>query len=167
MKPILTERNKIHRVARCLNFFNGRTLKLNSMYDFVHLDQKVVSLLGSLDDLLFGRWRKAPQRSCKSKRFIRILLFLFTIARPRFDSDGDCILVGKLGMWPFHHVVNAHSSSRNSSSGSAKLKVLSVNKEVYKEYLIQKVIPSIISKWPGDDLGRWSAVMKKLYELAV
>ena len=75
-------------------------------------------------------------------------MFLCAVARPRFDTSRNQWFDGKLGIWPFFHLVEAIRTSRNRPAGTYMLENLSVNKEVYRRYMATKVIPAIIAKWP-------------------
>jgi hypothetical protein len=49
----------------------------------------------------------------KSKNFIENVMFLAVITRPRFDSEGNCIFDGKIGIFAFTYVEPAKRKSRN------------------------------------------------------
>jgi hypothetical protein len=56
---------------------------------------------------------------------------------------------GKIGMWPLVYEYAAKRNSRNRPKGAIELKTLTTSREVYREYLIDNVIPSIKRKWPS------------------
>lgn len=65
---------------------------------------------------------------------------------------------GKIGVWAFVEETTAKRSSRNRPKGTTLLKNIdSINREVSKTFLIEKVIPAIKAKWPS------SAKSKPIY----
>jgi hypothetical protein len=74
-------------------------------------------------------------------------MFFTAVARPRFDSDGNCIFSGKIGTWAFVTVEPAKRSSVNRPTGTM------VTKEVSRDYLVNKVLPAIKEKWPPQERG--------------
>ena len=89
-----------------------------------------------------------PERHCKSKRYIGKIMFLCAVARPRLLPDGTW-WDGKIGIWPFTENVAAKRSSVNREKGTLETKPINVNIAVYKEFLLQKVLPAIRNVWPG------------------
>jgi hypothetical protein len=75
-------------------------------------------------------------------------MFLAAVARPRFDTTRNSHFDGKLGIYPFTKMEPALRSSRNRPAGTMVMKPLSVTKEVYRDYICNKVIPAIKDKWP-------------------
>ncbi|VFQ94194.1 unnamed protein product [Cuscuta campestris] len=70
-------------------------------------------------------------------------------ARPRFDEDGEVLFDGKIGIFPFIFTEPAQRNSRNRPRGTLVTKpVPIVNKDVYRSFLINKVILAIKEKWP-------------------
>ncbi len=78
-------------------------------------------------------------------------MFLCALARPRFDDNGNCTFDEKIGMWPFVEEVEAQRRSDNRPRGTIITGVVSCDKNRYREYLIQKVLPAIRMKWPDRD----------------
>ena len=76
------------------------------------------------------------------------VMFLAAVARPQFNDNGECVFDGKIGMWPFVHKVPAKRTSVNQKKGTIETKCLSVTKEVYEDFLVNKVIPAIWDKFP-------------------
>jgi hypothetical protein len=75
-------------------------------------------------------------------------MFLTAMARPRYDAEGNCTFDGKIGMWPFAEQVAAQRNSVNRPRGTLETKCISVKKRVYKDYMMNKVLPAIADKWP-------------------
>ncbi|KAF7826956.1 mariner transposase [Senna tora] len=95
-----------------------------------------------------------PIRSCKSKNFIAKVMFLVALARPRFDAQGRELFSGKIGIFPLVTKEPTKRTSVNRAAGTLETKpIASINKEVIRSYLIQKVLPAIKEKWPREDMG--------------
>ncbi|GKD05006.1 hypothetical protein Tco_1179980 [Tanacetum coccineum] len=95
-----------------------------------------------------------PLRTCKSKTFMTKVMFLVTVARPRFDAFGNEIFSGKIGIFPLTTLEPAKRSSKNRVTGTLETKpILSVTKEVTRSWLIHKVLPAIRYMWPQGHMG--------------
>ena len=57
-------------------------------------------------------------------------MFLCAVARPRFDSNGQCVFDGKLGIWPFASTVESKLASNNRTAITPVLQPIRVSKEV-------------------------------------
>eukprot|EP00171_Calliarthron_tuberculosum_P006753 IDg6753t1 len=91
---------------------------------------------------------KPPERSTKSKRFITKVMFLAAVARPRYDFAKKRMFDGKIGIWPFVFQEAAKINSNNRVEGTMETKaVTSVAKDVVRQMLLEKVIPTVKSKW--------------------
>lgn len=119
------------------------------MYNYVHLDEKWFYLSESSVHYYLRKDEESPERSCRNKNFITKVIFLVAVARPRFDTDGDVIFDGKLGLWPFIEKVAAKKNSKNRPKGTMETKSVNVDRKMYKKMLLDKVLPSIFSKWPA------------------
>ncbi|XP_026417526.1 uncharacterized protein LOC113313014 [Papaver somniferum] len=85
----------------------------------------------------------------KQKRLRYCIKMLDTIARPRFDSFGNVLFDGKIGIWPRVRLVPAVRSSKNRKAGTLETKPIDpVDRKVSLEFLTQKVLPAIRAKWP-------------------
>jgi len=62
----------------------------------------------------------------------------------------ELIFSGKIGVWAFVKEVPAARKSQNRARGTLETKSIIVNRNVMREYLIEKVIPAIKSCWPHD-----------------
>jgi hypothetical protein len=62
---------------------------------------------------------------------------------------------GKLGIWPFTEHYEAKRGSVNRPRGTVcTRKIDTVNRDVYRTYLLQHVIPAIKLKWAKDERGK-------------
>jgi hypothetical protein len=75
-------------------------------------------------------------------------MFVCAVACPRWDTRANRYFDGKLGIWPFVEKVPAQRGSRNRPRGTLETKPISVTKAVYKQFIMEKVLPAIEEKWP-------------------
>ncbi|ETV75923.1 hypothetical protein H257_09884 [Aphanomyces astaci] len=57
--------------------------------------------------------------------------------------DHGVLFDGKVGVWPFVESVPAVRNSRNRPTGTMATSLVNVNATVYRDYVINKVIPAI------------------------
>ncbi|ETV68210.1 hypothetical protein H257_15789 [Aphanomyces astaci] len=148
IRPMLTDVNKYCRLKFELNFM-APGQDMCEMLDYVHLDEKwfYLTLVNRKFYLVPGE--KPPERKCKSKRFITKVMFLTAVARPRLNEDTGVWWDGKIGTWPFVKQAAALRSSVNREAGTIETKVISVTKDVYRAYLLGKVLAALVQKWPS------------------
>ena len=149
LKPILTSANKFRRVQWVLSHINPETKRFSDMYSDVHVDEKWFYLSDSCTTFYLAKDEPEPERVGKRKTHMLKVMFLCAVARPRFNEAGVCTFDGKLGIWPFIRKEPAKRSSRNRPAGTMETKNLNVSKEVYKQFLFEKVYPAIRRKWPN------------------
>ncbi|XP_022013709.1 uncharacterized protein LOC110913170 [Helianthus annuus] len=156
IKPNLTEENKKERLEFCLSMITP-SLSNPSFYDMfnvVHIDEKWFYMSKPSKSYYLVPGEDEPLRKCKSKKFITKVMFLAAVARPRFDTLGNEIFSGKIGIFPFTKLEPAKRSSKNRVAGTMETKpILSVTKEVTRSWLIDKVLPAIRDKWPQGHTG--------------
>ena len=76
-------------------------------------------------------------------------MFLCAVARPRFYPEtGECVFDGKIGIWPFIERVAARRNSANRPRGTIEIKAIEVDRDVYREKMIDNVLPAILAKFP-------------------
>ena len=92
-----------------------------------------------------------------AKQFLLKVMFLAVVARPRFDEQGNCTFDGNIGTWPFIEKVAAQHDSTNRPAGTLETKCVSVTKERYRDFIINKVLPAARAKWPRDDRS-WDTI---------
>ncbi|XP_050217771.1 uncharacterized protein LOC126668626 [Mercurialis annua] len=81
-------------------------------------------------------------------------MFLCAIARPRFDSEGNETFNGKIGIFPFvtQEPTIRDNINRSLTSTLETKHLTSVNREIMRSYLIEKILPRIKEKWLRDDM---------------
>ncbi|GJQ92920.1 ATPase ARSA2-like protein [Tanacetum coccineum] len=128
--------------------------KVYDMSNIVHIDEKwfYMSKLTKRYYLVPGE--DDPVRTCKSKTLITKVMFLAAVAQPRFDTLGNEVFSGKIGIFPLTTLESAKRSSKNRVTGTLETKpILSVTKDVTRSWLIEKVLPAIRAKWPRGPTG--------------
>jgi hypothetical protein len=119
------------------------------MMDVVHIDEKWFNLCQNTRTYYLLEGEEEPHRTTKSKRFSTKVMFLCAVARPRHDAHRNHTFDGKLGIWPFITVEAAQRSSRNRPRGTmVTTPIASVTSAVYRQFIIEKVLPAIEEKWP-------------------
>ncbi|ETW05258.1 hypothetical protein H310_04222 [Aphanomyces invadans] len=149
---MLTDKHKAERLGFVKSFLrrgHGDTVHWHDMLDTVHIDEKWFYI--SKVNRRYYLWNDepVPMRKCQSKRHLMKVMFLTAVARPRFDAHRRKSWDGKIGTWPFTMVRPALRNSKNFKRGDAITEPVVVTKEVYRSFLVDKVIPAIKSRWPG------------------
>ncbi|XP_026428378.1 uncharacterized protein LOC113324270 [Papaver somniferum] len=147
LRPGLTDENKIGRVKFCLKMIDkGMDQSSNSfidMLDRIHIDEKWFYITRRAQKYYLHAEEEEPLRTCKSKNFITKIMFLTAVARPRLGFDG------KIGIWPFVVKEAAKRTSKNRKAGTMETKAMkSIDKDVMRCFLIEKLLPAIKKKWP-------------------
>lgn len=159
LKPHLKEETKIARLRFCLSMLDQHSLlhepKFVDMYNIVHIDEKWFYMTKKSENYYLLPSEDEPLRTCQSKNFIKKVMFLTAMARPRFDDEENEIFSGKIGVFPFVTMQPAQRRSRNREAGVMEIKpITSVTRDHIRACLIEKVIPSIQEKWPAEDVGK-------------
>lgn len=73
----------------------------------------------------------------------------------RHDPHRNACWDGKLGIWAFTEEFTAQRTSRNRKKGTACVRNLpTIDRTVYKKYLLEYLFPEIKEKWPRKDRHR-------------
>ncbi|RHY27254.1 hypothetical protein DYB32_007298 [Aphanomyces invadans] len=145
IKPKLTDANKVARAKWAMDFVRpDSNFQFADMYDYVHVDETWFHATKIKSRMCLLPGEDPPHRSTQSKRFIKKVVFLSAVARPRWDDDKAEWFDGKIGTWHFTQVVSATRSSRNRPAGKQQLRSINVTRTVYKKVLIEHVIPAIL-----------------------
>ncbi|KAE9073640.1 hypothetical protein PF010_g24991 [Phytophthora fragariae] len=149
--PLLTPKHISDRMKYCADRVL-RTMKgghyFDPMYDVVHLDEKwfYVKKVGGKVYVLTGKddvpIDDPPVQYAQSKRHIKKVMFLCAVARPRGDWDG------KVGIWPVVETYTTQRASVNRPAGVEEVRPVSMTREIYRDMLVNDVIPAIKAKWP-------------------
>ncbi|KAF0707959.1 hypothetical protein AaE_013403, partial [Aphanomyces astaci] len=137
IKAFLTPENVEARLQYAMSFvrplLDGRHCFAN-MYDYVHVEEKWFYLTKVKRRYYVYDDEEVAARSVK----------------PRFDHHSKKQWDGKLGVWPFVHVSPAARASKNRPKGTLLTVPLAVDAKVYSDAIMDKVVPSIQLKFPGD-----------------
>ena len=159
IKPYLTEANQRARLQWCVDMVNKELQndpKFKELYDFVFIDEKWFYLHRLNERYYLLPEEDVPYRCCKNKNYIPRIMFLCACARPRF-TDGVCTFDGKIGCFPLIHYEPAMRSNERTGRvrGEMVMKpIASITRDVIRDFMINKVLPAIRSKWPREDVGR-------------
>ncbi|KAL7601440.1 hypothetical protein Lser_V15G26026 [Lactuca serriola] len=159
IKPTLTHENRRAMLEYCLSKITLSSLfspipTFHDMFNVVHIDEKWFYMSKPSKRYYLVPGEDEPLRTCKSKKFITKIMFLAAVARPIYDSSGNEVFSGKIGIYPFTTLEPAKHSSKNRVAGTMETKpILSVNKEVTRSWLIEKVLLDIRAKWPRGHTG--------------
>ncbi|KAF0702476.1 hypothetical protein AaE_015898 [Aphanomyces astaci] len=124
-------------------------VEFDNLWDVVHLDEKWFNADKDRRKVYLVPGEKPPRRAWKSKRFVPKVMFLAAVARPRYDEVGGVFFNGKIGMWPFVRFVPAIRNSRNRPAGTMVTSLVNVDGVVYRDYVLNKVIPAIKASFPS------------------
>ncbi|XP_024628802.2 uncharacterized protein [Medicago truncatula] len=126
IKPFLKEENKRARLQFCIKMIDANSIPNNPTFVGI----------------------------CVSKNFLPKVMFLAAVARPRFDSHRNVTFDGKIGVFPFVIREPAKRTSVNRVAGTMETKpILSVTRAIIRSFYINKVLPSVMDKWPIEDIG--------------
>lgn len=151
VKPFLTEENKNSRVHFIMTHIDRSSGLFNPMLNVIHIDEKWFNLTEAAGRFYLAPGEEDPYRPVKSKHFITKVMFLAAVARPQWDSSRNRMFDGKIGIWPIVKKEPAMRASKNRPRGTMVTKPLNVDKSVYRNLLMEKVIPSVLEKWPVDN----------------
>lgn len=151
VKPKLTDGNKLQRVRYCLDKLipDPASAIANFQPDFntIHVDEKWFFQTSVVRNVLMAPDEEAPHRQTQSKRFITKIMFMCAVARPRPEVDFD----GKIGIWAFKKVEAAQRNSKNHRRGDLVTKPENVDKDTYREMLLNNVLPAILAHFPDTE----------------
>ena len=152
VKPILTEENKLVRLLMVNHIQDPQDpSKYRDMHDRIHLDEKWLFLTQEKEHYLFLSYEKNPKHCVKHKSHITKVMFLCTVARLHFYPSASSWWDGKLGIWPIGDWEPVKQGSKNRPKGMLVWKNKMVTKDVYRELLINQLIPAILEKWSRRD----------------
>ena len=166
LKAILSDENKVARVAYCLEEVNPVAVDgiyyYKDLFNLVNVDEKwfymtrdnknyiVVTPDDEYDNLPDENEEntRLPTFRARHKNYIGKVMFLVATARPRFDPQRNQVWDGKIGVWPIGEWVPAQRDSNRRPMGTLVWKDTSIGRNVYRKLLLEKVVPAIVEKWP-------------------
>jgi hypothetical protein len=153
LKPYLRDDNKKARLRHCVCMINGDTLHFIPMKNIIHSDEKWFNTTKKAKKFYMVPEEEDPLRTIHNKNFIPKCMLLCCVTEPRYDADGKCYFDGKIGIWPFVRQEPAKRDSRYRKKGTPITKPITVARDVSRSYLITKVLPAIVAKWPREARG--------------
>ena len=144
LKPTLTDENKVSRMELALSSIDKNdTCKFEHMEDLIHVDKKWFYLMKDGQCFIIVVDKAEPYRHVQHKPFLTKIMFLCAEARPRYDTNKNAWFDGKIRIWPIGKWELAKRSSKKRTKGTPVWKNQCITWEVYREYLIQKLLPAI------------------------
>jgi hypothetical protein len=165
LKPFLKEKNKKDRLEFCMSMIDERTRgdaapRFTNMHNMVHIDEKWFYMTKKNRNYYLLPEEDVTIRAVQNKNCIGKVMFLTAIARSRFekadrfDKADHVTFSGKIGIWPFVKEIPAARKSDNRPKGTLELKSIKVNRDIMRQFLIEKVLPAIVEAWPAEDVGQ-------------
>ena len=152
LKSTLMEENKVSRMELALSFINkNNTSKFENMEDLIHIDEKWFYLMKDGQHFIIAGDEAEPYRHVQHKSFLTKIMFLCVVASPRYDTNKNAWFDGKIGIWPIRKWEPVKRSSKKCTKGMPVWKNQCIMQNVYREYLIQKLLPAIKEKWPTNN----------------
>ena len=144
LKPTLTPACKLLRLRFSLNSLHSigtsNTIMFKNMHNVVHVDEKWFNQTKPAMKMIAVPGEPNVHRE-GNKQHIPKVSFICAVAKPLYGPDNECLFDGKIGVWDFTEKVQAQRRSANRPAGTWITKPLeSINKVVYKDFLINNVL---------------------------
>ena len=125
------------------------------MEDLTHVGEKWFYLTKDGQRFIIVADKAEPYRYVQHKSFLTKIMFLFAVARPRYETNKNAWFDGKIGIFPTGKWEPAKWSSKKRAKGMPVWKNQCIMQDFYREYLIQKLLPAIKQKWPTNNRRIW------------
>lgn len=116
-KAALKEENKIQRLKFCRSNLEPNTLFIEHhfkiMHNMVHIDEKYFLMSNVAERYYLLPLEIKLHPTTQNKRFIKKVMFLVVVARPRFNLVGNDIYDRKIRVFPFIFQDPSKRNSRN------------------------------------------------------
>ena len=96
-----------------------------------------------------------PYRHVQHKSFLTKIMFLCAVARPRYNMNKNTWFDGKIGIWPIRKWEPVKQSSKKHAKGMPVSKNQCITRDVYCEYLIEKLLPAVKERRPTNNGRIW------------
>jgi hypothetical protein len=160
LKPKLTEEHMVARVEYCLGKIEPGTLlgtrsapKFMADFDEIDVDEKWFNMTYDGVRYYLSPMEEPPDRRTRHKGYIDKVMFLSAVARPKKLPDGSWF-DGKIGFWPFGRYEAAKRASKLRAAGTLCWKNIGVNANVFREMMMDEVVPAIMARWPESEWNR-------------
>ena len=131
------------------------TSKFENLEDLIHIDEKWFYLTKDGQCFIIVADEAEPYRHVQHKLFLMKIMFLCMVARPRYDMNKNAWFDGKIGIWPIRKWEPVKQSLKKCAKGTPVWKNQCIKRDVYREYLIQKLLPAIKRRWPMNNGRIW------------
>jgi hypothetical protein len=158
LKPKLTQRHRDNRIAFVNSKIDDGGLSYEMQYNCIHVDEKWFYVERARKRTYLTIGEEAPIRDTRNKNFIDKVMFLAAVARPqrqqryvqREDDDNSWVFSGKVGIYPMVKYRNAINNSHLRPAGTLLVDNLKINRKVYQDFILDKLLPDISRKCPAD-----------------
>jgi hypothetical protein len=154
LKPTLSEENMVARVEYAMAKIDRTTLtgtrgavKFLPDFDEIDVDEKWFHLTYDGVRYYLAPMETAPDRRTRHKGYIDKIMFLSAVARPKKLPNGTWF-DGKIGIWPFGQYEAAKRASKLRAAGTLCWRNTQVNANVYRDMMIDELVPAIMERWP-------------------
>ena len=151
LKPALDETNKLWRYSYAVGQMEIVTGPFNywsGHYDRVHIDEKWFWISRDNENYFMVFGEEPPVRKVWGDKYMTKVMFLCAQARPWINCTTGTWWNGKIGMWHVGHYGAASWSSVNRPAGTQVWINETMDKNKYREMLVDSVIPAFAAKWP-------------------
>ena len=137
------------RMEFALSFIDkNNTRKFENLEDLIHIDKKWFYLMKDGQRFIIAADEEEPYRHVQRRSFLTKIMFQCAVARPRYDTRKNTWFDRKIGISPIGKLEPAKRSSKKRTKGMPVWKNQCITRDVYREYLIQKILPAVKEKWP-------------------
>ena len=154
VKPSLKPENEVDRYLFCLNHV-GENGSYKCMNHIIHIDEKWFYMTKVNTRYYLAKGEKEPHRTTRHKGHIEKVMFLAAVACPHYYVARDVALQqqeqyfdGKIGMWPIGKMAPARRASRNRPRGTLVWQNESLDRNLYRQMMVNLVLPAIKEKFP-------------------
>ena len=117
------------------------------MEDLIHIDKKWFYLTKDGQRFIIAVDEAELYWLVQHKSFLTKIMFLCAVAMPRYDMNKNAWFDRKIGIWPIGKWELVKQSSKKCAKGMPAWKNQSIMRDVYQEYLVQKLLPALKHKW--------------------
>ena len=117
------------------------------MEDLIHIDKKWWYLMKDGQRIIIVADETEPYRHVQHKMFLMKIMFLCVVTRPRYDMNKNAWFDRKIGIWPIGKWEPVKQSLKKCAKGMPVWKNQCITRDVYQEYLIQKLLRAIKRRW--------------------
>ena len=133
--------NQVSRMELALLLIEKNdTSKFKHMEDLIHVDKKWFYLMKDGQRFIIAADEAEPYRHVQHKSVLMKIMFQYAVARPRYDTNKNTWFDGKIGIWPIGKWESAKWSLKKRAKGMPVWKNQCITRDVYREYLIEKLL---------------------------